>query len=98
MRLPPGSYIALMNADKIAMSGSMIGAAAMVDGTGKQVGGPEAGGRLEVGNGGSSPESSGRNAKIAAGMADISDGGRHAGRSGKRKKKAKLSHYPASRR
>lgn len=65
-----GSYIAL-NADKIAMSpGSMIGAAAMVDGTGKRVEDPKlvAAWKSEMA---AAAESSGRNAKIAAGMADI---------------------------
>ncbi|GIO34163.1 hypothetical protein J2TS6_53040 [Paenibacillus albilobatus] len=65
-----GSYIAL-NADKIAMSpGSMIGAAAMVDSTGKRVDDPKlvAAWKSEMS---AAAESSGRNAKIAAGMADI---------------------------
>ncbi len=65
-----GSYIAL-NADKIAMSpGSMIGAAAMVDSTGKRVDDPKlvAAWKSEMA---SAAESSGRNGSIAEGMADI---------------------------
>ncbi|MCJ8011423.1 ATP-dependent Clp protease proteolytic subunit [Paenibacillus sp. KQZ6P-2] len=65
-----GSYIAL-NADKIAMSpGSMIGAAAMVDSTGKRVDDPKlvAAWKSEMT---AAAESSGRNGEIAAGMADI---------------------------
>ncbi|MED5020366.1 NfeD family protein [Paenibacillus chibensis] len=65
-----GSYIAL-NADKIAMSpGSMIGAAAMVDSTGQRVEDPKlvAAWKAEMS---AAAESSGRNADIAAGMADI---------------------------
>ncbi|WP_309272708.1 nodulation protein NfeD [Paenibacillus sp.] len=65
-----GSYIAL-NANKIAMApGSMIGAAAMVDSTGKRVDDPKlvAAWRSEMS---AAAESSGRNGKIAAGMADI---------------------------
>ncbi|MWV45287.1 nodulation protein NfeD [Paenibacillus sp. HJL G12] len=65
-----GSYIAL-NADKIAMSpGSMIGAAAMVDSTGKRVDDPKlvAAWKSEMA---AAAESSGRKGEIAAGMADI---------------------------
>ncbi|MGN7357777.1 NfeD family protein [Paenibacillus sp. SAF-054] len=65
-----GSYIAL-NADKIAMSpGSMIGAAAMVDSSGKRIEDPKlvAAWKSEMA---AAAESSGRNGKIAAGMADI---------------------------
>ncbi|BFH61423.1 NfeD family protein [Paenibacillus azoreducens] len=65
-----GSYIAL-NADKIAMTpGSMIGAAAIVDSTGKRVDDPKlvAAWKSEMS---AAAESSGRNGKIAAGMADI---------------------------
>ncbi len=65
-----GSYIAL-NADKIAMKpGSMIGAAAMVDRTGKRVDDAKlvAYWKSKMS---AAAESSGRDSKIAEGMADI---------------------------
>nr|WP_242403717.1 NfeD family protein [Paenibacillus pini] len=65
-----GSYIAL-NANKIAMSpGSMIGAAAMVDSTGKRVEDAKLVAYWKSVMA-SAAESSGRNRQIAEGMADI---------------------------